>query len=137
MKARIAAIPMFALLALTGAASAQTETQPATTETTAETTTEAQPAATETETSTLLIERVQEENKTAMPTRGQTMAEVEAKYGAPTEKLEPRGGQKRKWPTINRWAYPNFTVYFEKSRVIDVVANKASAMEVGPKPPIK
>ena len=131
MKARIAAIPMFALLALTGAASAQTETQPATTETT----TEAQPATTET--STLLIERVQEESKVAMPTRGQTMAEVEAKYGAPTEKLEPRGGQKRQWPTINRWAYPNFTVYFEKSRVIDVVANKASAMEVGPKPPIK
>ena len=129
MKARIAAIPMFALLALTSAASAQTETQPVTTE--------AQPATTEIETSTLLIERVQEESKAAMPTRGQTMAEVEAKYGAPTEKLEPRGGQKRQWPTINRWAYPNFTVYFEKSRVIDVVANKASAMEVGPKPPIK
>ena len=136
MKARIAAIPMFALLALTGAASAQTETTPAATEAQL-VTTEVQPATTETQTSTLLIERVQEEDKAGMPTRGQTMAEVEAKYGAPAEKLEPRGGQKRKWPTINRWAYPNFTVYFEKNRVIDVVANKASAMEVGPKPPIK
>ncbi|GAB3356422.1 hypothetical protein [Lysobacter tyrosinilyticus] len=136
MKARIAAIPMFALLALTGAAWAQTETTPAASEA-QPATTEAQPAPTETETRTLLIERVQEENKAAMPVRGQTMAEVEAKYGAPSEKLEPRGGQKRKWPTINRWAYANFTVYFEKSRVIDVVANKASAMEVGPKPPIK
>jgi len=133
MNARIAAIPMFALLALTGAASAQTEPQPATTETM----TEVQPATTETETSTLLIERVQEESKAAMPTRGQTMAQVEANYGAPSEKLDPRGGQKRQWPTINRWVYPNFTVYFEKSRVIDVVANKASAMEVGPKPPVK
>jgi hypothetical protein len=136
MKARIAAIPMFALLALTGAASAQTETQPAATEA-QPTTTEMQPAATETQTSTLLIERVQEENKAAMPTRGQTMAQVEARYGAPTDKLDPRGGQKRQWPTINRWVYPAFTVYFEKSRVIDVVANKADAQEIGPKPPVK
>ena len=136
MKARIAAIPMFALLALTGAASAQTETQPAETEA-QPVTTEMQPATSETQSSTLLIERVQEEHKAAMPTRGQTMAQVEAKYGAPSEKLEPRGGQKRQWPTINRWVYSSFTVYFEKSRVIDVVANKASAMEVGPKPPIK
>jgi hypothetical protein len=129
MKARIAVIPMFALLVLTGAASAQTEPLPAATE--------AQPATTETQTSTLLIERVQEENKAAMPTRGQTMAQVESKYGTPSEKLDPRGGQKRQWPTINRWVYPAFTVYFEKSRVIDVVANKADAQEIGPKPPIK
>ncbi|QNP40639.1 hypothetical protein [Lysobacter solisilvae (ex Woo and Kim 2020)] len=122
MKARIAAIPMFALLAVTGAVSAQSDAQPTTTET---------------QTSTLLIERVQEENKAALPARGQTMAQVEAKYGAPSEKLDARGGQKRQWPTINRWAYPTFTVYFEKSRVIDVVANKADANEIGPKPPIK
>lgn len=129
MKARIAAIPMFALMALTGAASAQTEPQ--------STTSETEPAPTVSETSTLLIERVQEENKAAMPVRGQTMAQVEAQYGAPSEKLDPQGGQKRQWPTINRWVYPSFTIYFEKSRVIDVVANKAGEGEVGPKPPIK
>ncbi|MDR7098562.1 hypothetical protein J2X04_000909 [Lysobacter niabensis] len=128
MKARIAAVPMFALLALAGAASAQTETEAPQVDTT---------TSADTTTSTLLIERVQEENKAAMPVRGQTMAEVEAKYGAPTEKLDPRGGQKHQWPTINRWMYPSFTVYFEKSRVIDVVANKADAEEIGPKPPIK
>ena len=103
------AIPMFALLALAGAVSAET----------------------------LLVDRVKEESKTAMPARGQTMAQVEAKYGAPSEKLDPRGGQKRQWPTINRWVYPEFTVYFEKSKVIDVVANKADAQEIGPKPPIQ
>ena len=86
---------------------------------------------------TLLIERVQEENKAAMPTRGLSMAQVEARYGAPTERLDPRGGQKRQWPTINRWSYPAFTVYFEKNKVIDVVANKASAEEIGPKPPVR
>lgn len=103
------AILLSALLALAGAASAQT----------------------------LLIERVEQENKAALPTRGQTMTEVEAKYGPPSEKLEPTGGQKRQWPTIHRWVYPGFTVYFEKSRVIDVVANKASEEEIGPKPPIR
>ena len=58
-------------------------------------------------------------------------------YGAPQEKLDPRGGQKRQWPTIHRWVYPAFTVYFEKSKVIDVVANQADADEIGPKPPIR
>lgn len=86
---------------------------------------------------TLLIERVQEENKAAMPARGMTMQEVEARFGAPADRLDPRGGQKRQWPTINRWTYPTFTVYFEKNRVIDAVANKADPGEVGPKPPIK
>lgn len=114
MKVRIAAVPLLvplalALLALSGAASAEK----------------------------LLIERVQQENKAALPTRGQSMADVEARFGAPAEKLDPRGGQKRQWPTIHRWVYPDFTVYFEKSRVIDVVANKATAEEIGPKPPIK
>jgi hypothetical protein len=109
MKHRIAAVPLFALLAFAGAASADT----------------------------LLIERVQEENQATLPDRGQTMAQVEASYGAPAQKLEAEGGQKRQWPTINRWVYPSFTVYFEKNKVIDVVANKADAGEIGPKPPIR
>lgn len=86
---------------------------------------------------TLLIQRVQEENKAALPTRGMTMAQVEARFGAPSDRLDPRGGQKRQWPTINRWSYPGFTVYFEKNTVIDAVANKADVTEVGPKPPIR
>ena len=86
---------------------------------------------------TLLIERVQQENQSAMPARGMTMQQVEAKYGAPASKLDPRGGQKKQWPTINRWNYPTFTVYFEKSRVVDAVATKADANEVGPKPAIR
>ena len=109
MKSRIAAIPLFALLALAGSAMAET----------------------------LLIERVQQETRIALPARGQSMAQVEARFGAPSERMDPRGGQKRQWPTINRWVYPAFTVYFEKSRVIDAVANKADAQEIGPKPPIR
>ena len=44
---------------------------------------------------TLLVDRVHQENTAAMPTRGMTMAQVEARFGAPGEKLDPRGGQKR------------------------------------------
>jgi outer membrane protein assembly factor BamE (lipoprotein component of BamABCDE complex) len=86
---------------------------------------------------TLLVDRVHQENAAAMPTRGMTMAQVEARFGAPSEKLDPRGGQKHQWPTINRWTYPAFTVYFEKNHVVDAVANKADADEIGPKPAVK
>jgi hypothetical protein len=86
---------------------------------------------------TLLIDRVQQENKAALPARGMTMAQVEARFGAPADRLDPRGGQKRQWPTINRWSYPGFTVYFEKNKVIDAVANKADETEIGPKPAIR
>ena len=86
---------------------------------------------------TLLIDRVQQENKAALPTRGMTMAQVQARFGAPADHLDPRGGQKHQWPTINRWSYPGFTVYFEKDKVIDAVANKADETEIGPKPAIR
>ncbi|MGH8061610.1 MAG: hypothetical protein ACREO7_06310 [Pseudoxanthomonas sp.] len=109
MNRRLYAVPLFALLCCAGTASADT----------------------------LLIERVQEKPAIALPVRGQTATAVEARFGAPQQKLEPRGGQKSQWPVINRWVYAGFTVYFEKSRVIDVVANQASPDEIGPKPPIR
>ena len=85
---------------------------------------------------TLLIERVQEENM-ALPARGMAMSQVEARFGAPAQRLDPRGGQKRQWPTIHRWQYPGFVVYFERDKVIDAVAIKADSTETGPKPPIR
>lgn len=109
MNRRLYAVPLFALFCFAGAASADT----------------------------LLIERAQEKPAAAIPVRGETAAQVEAKFGAPQQKLEPRGGQKRQWPVINRWVYAAFTVYFEKNRVIDVVANQAGPEEIGPKPPIR
>ena len=86
---------------------------------------------------TLLVDRVRQEPSQAMPHRGMTMAQVQAQFGAPADRLDPRGGQKHQWPTINRWSYPAFTVYFEKTKVIDAVANQADAQEIGPKPPIR
>ena len=86
---------------------------------------------------TLLVDRAQEKPAGTLPLRGDSMQQVEARFGAPQERLQPRGGQKQQWPTINRWVYPAFTVYFEKQRVIDVVANQAGPEEIGPKPPIR
>ena len=86
---------------------------------------------------TLLIDRVAAEKVLPLPTRGLSMADIEARYGAPLDRMEPKGGQKPQWPVIHRWVYPEFTVYFEKSHVIDVVARKASPVETGPKPPIQ
>ena len=85
---------------------------------------------------TLLVERVQAEPG-HLPARGLSMAQVEARYGAPLQRLDPRGGQKRDWPTIHRWVYPGYTVYFERTRVLDVVLNQAGAGEIGPRPPIR
>ena len=86
---------------------------------------------------TLLVDRVKQETGIPKPVRGMSMQQVERTFGAPQTRLDPRGGQKSQWPTINRWVYPEFIVYFEKNKVIDVVARKADAQEVGPKPPIR
>ena len=94
-------------------------------------------AAPQTQADKLLIERVNQEAGMALPARGMRMAEVERRFGAPTQRLDPRGGQKRQWPSIHRWTCPNFVVYFEKDRVIDAVAIRAGNNEVGPKPPIR
>jgi len=80
----------------------------------------------------LLIERARAASaQPNLPARGQTSAQVEQKFGAPQEKLEPRGGQKSQWPVINRWVYPEFTVYFERQRVINVVLNAGTVQRVG------
>lgn len=106
---RLCILPLLALLALAGTASAET----------------------------LLVDRVHQENKAAMPARGMTMGQVQARFGTPSARLDPRGGQKHQWPTINRWTYPGFVVYFEKTKVIDAVATQATPTETGPKPAIR
>ena len=82
---------------------------------------------------TLLIDRVQQERSHATPARGLSMAQVERQYGAPLSKLSPAGGDSRWHPTINRWVYADYTVYFERDRVIDAVVNRVSPEEIGPK----
>lgn len=83
---------------------------------------------------TLLMQRTQKEASMNLPTRGMSMTQVESRFGEPRTKLDPRGGNRPQHPVINRWEYDNFIVYFEKSHVIDAVAKRADANEIGPKP---
>lgn len=83
---------------------------------------------------TLLVQRVKATAGEALPKRGETKAQVEARFGAPGQRVDPVGGDHPRRPAIHRWVYPKFTVYFERDRVIHAVVNKASASETGPKP---
>lgn len=84
----------------------------------------------------LLVDRVQREAGMPLPTRGSSMADVEARFGAPSRKYAAVSGPAsvRNNPPITRWAYPGFSVYFENDHVVDAVANKAAPNELGPKP---
>ena len=53
---------------------------------------------------------------TTGPARGLTMAKVEAKFGAPSQRSSPVGA-----PPITRWDYPGFIVFFEHEYVIHSV----------------
>ena len=83
---------------------------------------------------TLLIDRARMSKPIARPSRGLSMVQVEKRFGAPMQRLDPRGGQKSDWPVIHRWVYPGYTVYFERTHVIDIVLNKATPEEIGPVP---
>lgn len=53
---------------------------------------------------------------------GLTMAQVAKRFGQPQKKLAavpPKGGKYH--PPITRWAYPGFTVYFERSIALHLV----------------
>jgi hypothetical protein len=80
----------------------------------------------------LLVNRVQQEKDMNLPARGMSMGQVEKQYGAPQRKLTPRGGDSAKHPTINRWDYSNFIVYFENSHVIHAVLNTPAGNNTNP-----
>lgn len=76
----------------------------------------------------LLIERAEQAQRAALPANGLTMSQVEARFGAPLEKLPPVAGNKPQHPPITRWNYTNFSVYFEHSRVISAVLNPTTSV---------
>jgi hypothetical protein len=85
----------------------------------------------------LLIERVQAARGVELPQRGQPMARVEQRFGAPERKHAPVGGGRPEHPPITRWDYPQFSVYFEHSHVVNSVLTRASEQEIAPKPPVR
>lgn len=54
-----------------------------------------------------------------LPQTGDTMRQIEQRYGKPFETKEPVGH-----PPITRWVYPDFTVYFERRWVIQSVLHR-------------
>ena len=72
------------------------------------------------------------ESEVATPSRGMTMDEVAAKFGAPVTKVPAVGT-----PPISRWEYQGFVVYFEANHVIhSVVAGAAPADAGAPADPV-
>jgi hypothetical protein len=53
------------------------------------------------------------------PARLMTMDQVEAKFGAPVQKLDAVGE-----PPITRWLYDGYTVYFEHQLVLHTVMQR-------------
>lgn len=80
-------------------------------------------AATTASADTLLLEGLQQVAATASqrPTRGLSMATVEARYGSPISRVSPIGD-----PPISRWEYPGFTVFFEYNHVIHAVVRRGT-----------
>ena len=69
----------------------------------------------------LLIDAIQgpQTRQAESPRRGTTMEAVRSRFGNP-EQTRPAVGE----PPITRWVYPDFTVYFERDRVIHAVARR-------------
>lgn len=69
----------------------------------------------------LLVEDLQEANMASMdtPRLGQTMEQVEIRFGTPRQRVEPVGN-----PPIGRWVYDGYTVYFESDRVLHTVLKR-------------
>lgn len=64
---------------------------------------------------TLLLEGITMNAPSASerPQRGTSMANVEARFGAPSSRVAAVGE-----PPISRWEYPSFVVYFEYDHVV-------------------
>jgi hypothetical protein len=61
------------------------------------------------------------ESDVQRPNRGATMKAVEQKFGAPAERHAAVGGASSAQPPITRWDYAQFSVFFEKDRVVHTV----------------
>ena len=68
---------------------------------------------------TLQMEGTEPSASSSRPTRGETTASVESKFGAPSAKQAAVGD-----PPISRWEYKEFVVFFEYDRVIHAVVKR-------------
>ena len=72
----------------------------------------------------LLIEEVRQSDRMELPINGQSMAEVESRWGAPRSRQGPVGD-----PPITQWAYDRWSVYFEYEVVLFTVLHTGEVIE--------
>ncbi len=72
----------------------------------------------------LLIEEVRQAENMAVPENGLSMAEVEARFGAPESRDGPVGD-----PPITQWVYGRWSVYFEYDKVLFTVLHKGEVID--------
>jgi len=70
---------------------------------------------------TLLLEGISIDSASASqrPSRGMSMANVEARFGTPSTRVSAVGE-----PPISRWEYPAFIVYFEYDHVVHAAVRR-------------
>jgi len=68
---------------------------------------------------TLQMDGTEPGANSSRPSRGETIASVESKFGAPSAKQAAVGD-----PPISRWEYKEFVVFFEYDRVIHAVVKR-------------
>lgn len=79
----------------------------------------------------LLIEQVRQAGRMDVPVNGLSMAEVEARFGAPRQKRAPVGD-----PPITRWDYETWSVYFEYDRALYTVLNEGEVIDSANREPV-
>jgi len=72
----------------------------------------------------LLIDEVRQSGRMQLPTNGQSKADVEAKFGAPSAKSAAVGD-----PPISNWKYEKYSVYFEHDLVLFTVLHPGVVIE--------
>ena len=72
----------------------------------------------------LLIEEVRQAERMNLPQNGISKADIEAKFGAPVQKLPAVGD-----PPISSWKYGKYSVYFEDDLVLFTVLHKGAVIE--------
>lgn len=72
----------------------------------------------------LIIDEVRQVERMNLPQNGKNKADVEAKFGAPLQKLPAVGD-----PPISSWKYDKYSVYFEHDLVLFTVLHKGAVIE--------
>ncbi len=72
----------------------------------------------------LIMDEVRQAGRMELPANGQNKLAIEAKFGAPVQKLSPVGD-----PPISSWKYDTYSVYFEYDLVLFSVLHPGAVVE--------